>query len=157
MLLIACSLALLVMYAGVKLMAQIQKESLGKMYCYFSWFMIISGFLMIMCIGCFAVIRCCHYPEQMMEKKYKMMKERRFHEGGMEDYRGPFMMGGRGYHGDNGPFWREEFDGKHDGYYDGQCDGYSDGCCDDYGDGKYEGCFMKKMETAKRDSVIRKK
>ena len=69
MLLIACSLALLVMYAGVKLLAQIQKESLGHLYKYFSWFIIIMGFLMLMCIGCFAIMRCCRFPEQMMEKE----------------------------------------------------------------------------------------
>ncbi len=151
MLLIACSLALLVMYAGVKLLAQIQKESLGKLYCYFSWFMIVSGFLMLLCIGCFAVIRCCHYPERMMEEKYKMMNH---------SY---MMMDRRGYEEEAGPFWGEEFDGQRDGYYDGQCDGYSDNQRDGYDgqrdeyDGQRYGYPMKRAEGWKKDSLLKKK
>jgi hypothetical protein len=48
MLLIATALALLVIYAGMKLMALTTKETLGTAYKVVSWFIVIMGFLLML-------------------------------------------------------------------------------------------------------------
>ena len=51
MFLIAASLALLVIYAGVKLLIQVKKEILGSSYWRTAWLFIIAGFLVLICTG----------------------------------------------------------------------------------------------------------
>lgn len=65
MLLIACTLALLVIVAGMKLMAQTQKDNLGNLYKYVSWFVVVMGFLCLLCVGMHCAMRCCHKHERM--------------------------------------------------------------------------------------------
>jgi hypothetical protein len=72
-LLIAASLALLVIYAGVKLLIQTKKESLGNLYRAASWFFIIAGFLTLACTGACCIALCCKYGAKMMHKQHKMM------------------------------------------------------------------------------------
>jgi hypothetical protein len=74
MLLIATSLALLVMYAGVKLLIQIQKEILGSPFRFAAWFFLIAGFLVLALTGACCIAMCCKYGSHMMYKN-KMMKE----------------------------------------------------------------------------------
>jgi len=76
MLLIACSLALIVIYAGMKLLAQTKREVLGNLYKYVSLFLVTIGFLLLICISCCGMMRCCHMGERMMERKCMMMEER---------------------------------------------------------------------------------
>lgn len=59
MLIIACSLALLVIYAGAKLGIQVKLNALNRLYGYISWFMIIMGFLLVLGTGAAAAFRCC--------------------------------------------------------------------------------------------------
>lgn len=73
MLLIASSLTLLAIYAGVKLLIQTQKENLGALYKCVSWFIIIMGFLTLTCIMCQSVIHYHRKGEARMEKKIRMM------------------------------------------------------------------------------------
>ncbi len=142
MLLIACSLALLVMYAGVKLLALTQKEALGNLYKYFSWFTILMGFLLLMCVSCFAVIRCFRIHEQMMNGK-------QHYDGfGRDGKMGPFMMwDGHINNGEMDGFWRRRE--GHQERMDGEC--RYDGVCD----GKDGECQMKKDEALKKDSIIK--
>jgi len=49
MILIAASLALLVIYAGVKLLIQAKKEILGSSYRRAAWSFIIAGFIILAC------------------------------------------------------------------------------------------------------------
>jgi hypothetical protein len=58
MLLITFTLSLLAIYAGMKLMAQSKKESLGVIYSLVSWFILIVGFMIIGCAGCRALRHC---------------------------------------------------------------------------------------------------
>jgi hypothetical protein len=74
MLLIAASLALLVMYAGVKLLIQIQKEILGNPFRFAAWFFIIAGFLVLALTGACCIAMCCKYGSHMMHKN-KMMED----------------------------------------------------------------------------------
>jgi hypothetical protein len=73
MLLIAASLALLVMYAGVKLLIQIQKEIPGNLFRFAAWFFIIAGFLVLALTGACCIAMCCKYGSHMMYNK--MMKD----------------------------------------------------------------------------------
>ncbi len=73
MLLIQCSVSLLVVYAGMKLLAKTQKETLGNFHKYVSWFLIIMGFLMFGCACCCCIKRCCGNERMMrMEKNCRM-------------------------------------------------------------------------------------
>ncbi len=74
MLLAAASLALLVVYAGIKLHIQTAKETLGTLYRCASWFFIISGFVILACAGVCCIAKCCKYGQKMMHKDQKMMK-----------------------------------------------------------------------------------
>jgi len=59
MLLIACSLALFVVFAGTKLLIQTKLESLGRFYKFISLFLITVGFLMVIGIGTSLATQCC--------------------------------------------------------------------------------------------------
>jgi hypothetical protein len=83
MLLIGSSLALLVIYAGVKLLIQVKRETLGHIYNGAAWFFIIAGFLILVCAGACCIAMCCKYGTRMMHKEYKMMGGNR---GDMERY-----------------------------------------------------------------------
>ena len=71
-LLVASSLALLVVYAGVKLLIQSKKETLGHLYHCASWFFIIAGFLILACAGACCIAMCCKYGTHMMHQKHMM-------------------------------------------------------------------------------------
>jgi hypothetical protein len=87
MLLVAASLALLVVYAGVKLLIQTQKETLSNLYRCAAWFFIIAGFFMLVITGACCIAMCCKYGSHMMHKEHKMM-------GGDNDYmKGDHHMG----------------------------------------------------------------
>ncbi len=77
MLLIAFALALLVISTGMKLLIHIQKETLGNIYKYVSWFVIVMGFLLLIFTSCFGVVRFCYKGGRMMESKFRMMEEMR--------------------------------------------------------------------------------
>lgn len=87
MLLVAISLAIMIVYAGVKLLIQINKEGLGMIYRCAAWAFIIAGFitLTITCIICIAL--CCRYGMHMMQMNHKMMG----HDNGQ--YMGRYMRG----------------------------------------------------------------
>jgi hypothetical protein len=80
MFLIASTLALLVIYAGIKLLIQVQREALGHLLKCVSWFFIIAGFLIIFCAGLCAVVKFCHTGKGRMKKEYKMKNEWRKNE-----------------------------------------------------------------------------
>jgi hypothetical protein len=83
--LVAAPLAILVIYAGLKLLIQTKKEMLGNFYRYASWFFIISGFFILVCAGACCIVMCCKYGSKMMHKEHKM---KRHYEGRyMEDDR----------------------------------------------------------------------
>ncbi|MGZ3901314.1 MAG: hypothetical protein ACXVNM_00805 [Bacteroidia bacterium] len=73
MLLIASSLALLVVYAGVKLLIQSKKEALVNQFRYAAWFFIVAGFLILACTGAFCIAMCCSYGAKMMHGQHSMM------------------------------------------------------------------------------------
>lgn len=74
MLLIACTLALLVIIVGMKFLAQVQKENLGNLYKYVTWFVIIMGFLCLLCIGARCALRhCSKYNSCTMQQNCPMM------------------------------------------------------------------------------------
>jgi hypothetical protein len=74
LLLIAFTLCLLVIVAGMKLLAQTQKDNLGNLYKYVSMFIIVMGFLSLLCVGVHCIMGCCHRGEhRMMMRKCRMM------------------------------------------------------------------------------------
>src|SRR5438270_165258 len=85
-LLIAAPLALLVVYAGIKLLIQTKREVLGHLYKCASWFFIIAGLLTLACIGACGIAMCCKYGMGMMHKKNKMMHE--YYHGDMHEHMG---------------------------------------------------------------------
>jgi len=78
-LLVAISLALLVVYAGVKLLIQTKRETLGHLYRCAAWFFIIAGFLTLACTGACCIAMCCKYGMGMMRKEHKMMGDEEDH------------------------------------------------------------------------------
>ncbi|MGP8217542.1 MAG: hypothetical protein ACLQQ4_18380 [Bacteroidia bacterium] len=73
MLLIAFTIGLLVIVAGMKLLAQTQKENLGILYKYVSWFVVIMGFLSLICVGMHCIVNHCRNAEKCrMENRYGM-------------------------------------------------------------------------------------
>jgi hypothetical protein len=128
-LLIAGSLALLVVYAGVKLHIQTKKETLGNPYRCAAWFFIVSGFLILACSGACCIAKCCKYGMGMMHKE-KMM----------------------GYGGDGDMKQHDHFKKKMNCHYheeEGQCEAE---CCSR----KMERCCSY-MEVCKKDSIGNKK
>jgi hypothetical protein len=73
MLLVASALALLVVYAGVNLLIQTKKETLGNRVKCAAWFFIIAGFLILACAGACCIAMCCRYGSKMMRQEHKMM------------------------------------------------------------------------------------
>jgi len=73
MILISFTLALIAIVFGAKLLAQSQKESLGALYKYLSWFIMIMGFLVLLCDGARALMRCCHRGDGMMSRECIMI------------------------------------------------------------------------------------
>ncbi|MBI2270400.1 MAG: hypothetical protein HYU69_08600 [Bacteroidetes bacterium] len=91
-LLVATSLALLVIYAGIKLLIQTKQENLGNLYKGASWFFIIAGLLTLVCIGACCIAMCCKYGMHMMHKGHHMKgyhdgykKEMKYHHGKMDE------------------------------------------------------------------------
>ena len=74
MLLIACALSLLAIAAGMMLLAQTKKENLGNLFKYVSWFIVIMGFLCIICIGCRSAMRCMMRGERSCHSRMLMMR-----------------------------------------------------------------------------------
>jgi hypothetical protein len=85
MILIASSLALLVIYAGVKLLIQTKRESLSNLFRYAAWFFIIAGFVTLTCAGACCIAMYCKHGLKMMHKENKMMGDdrykKRYHKG----------------------------------------------------------------------------
>jgi hypothetical protein len=77
MLLVSTSLALLVIYAGVKLLIQTKKETLGSLFRYAAWFFIIAGFFTLAATGAACLAVCAKYGMHMMHKN-KMMGDERY-------------------------------------------------------------------------------
>lgn len=73
MILVASALALLVIYAGVKLLIQTKRESLSNLFRCAAWFFIIAGFLTLACAGACCIILCCKYGMKMMHKEHAIM------------------------------------------------------------------------------------
>ena len=86
MILISLPLALIAIVFGAKLLAQSQKENLGGLYKFLSWFVIVVGILIMLCDGTHSCMRMCHHGDGMMMNRECMM-------GGMNDR---CMMGGGG-------------------------------------------------------------
>jgi|SRR6185312_824389 len=96
MLIIALPLALIAIVFGMKLLAQTKKDNLGNLFKYVSWFVIVMGFLVTLCIGCRAVMRhCCHggEHEMMMKKRCMMMDDDNCYMGHMGGCSNMNMMG----------------------------------------------------------------
>lgn len=96
-LLVASSLALLVVYAGIKLLIQCRKETLGVLYRCASWFFIASGLLILLTAGACCIAMCCNYGmHMMMNKKQGHMGAYHGHyrmdEREMDDYKGHKRM-----------------------------------------------------------------
>lgn len=66
MLLIAASLAILVIYAGVKLLIQAKKEILGSSYRRAAWCFILAGFIILICTGAHCAAMCNRYGTHFM-------------------------------------------------------------------------------------------
>jgi hypothetical protein len=94
MLFIASSLALFIIYAGVKLLAQTRTDLPGRIFKYASWFFIVMGFLMLFCIGG-KVAMHCYYSGGMMQGKccgHSAMGKHEMSSCGMNDHQ-PEMKG----------------------------------------------------------------
>lgn len=75
MLLIALGLALLAIVGGMFLLARTQKENLGILFRYVSYFVIIMGFLSILGIGVKGIMRRIHARDRnqmMMSQQFRM-------------------------------------------------------------------------------------
>ncbi len=145
MLLIACALSLLAIAAGMMLLAQTKKENLGNLYKYVSWFIVIMGFLCIICIGCRSAMRCCMRGEREGHIKMLMMRDGDgcYMGGQMNGYGmmgcrrgmmgcGPMMMGGGCCPMGSCRGWKDEchedMGSCHDGM-NGSCKDGMDGSC----------------------------
>ncbi|HTA83979.1 MAG TPA: hypothetical protein VK783_13635 [Bacteroidia bacterium] len=74
MCIIAFTLGLLVIVAGMKLLAQTQKDNLSNLFKYVSWFVIVMGFLSLIGTGLHCAMNCCHRHEhRMMMRECRMM------------------------------------------------------------------------------------
>src|ERR1700733_242372 len=73
---ISFALALIAIVYGAKLLADSKKENLGGLYKYLAWFVIIAGFLMIICDAGRGIMGMCHMREARMENKEMMMMGR---------------------------------------------------------------------------------
>lgn len=162
MILISFSIALIAIVFGAKLLAQSHKDSLGVLYKYLSWFIMIMGFLVLICDGAQGFLKMCHRGDdgRMMRREFIMRD-------------GDGMMGG-------GPMWMMHHHGcdmncdmncgnSCDGMMHDGCDGMMhDGCngmmnCKDGGkgsckdDGMGASCPMMGGMKCKMDSAKMKK
>lgn len=98
MILIATSLSLIAIAAGTFLLAKTKNEALGGFFKFVSWFVILVGFLCIVCIGVRGITHCGFGGKDQCGKQEccKTM-------GGADCMRGKAgcdeMMEGRGHHG----------------------------------------------------------
>ncbi len=108
MILIAFTLSLLAIVAGMFLLAKTKSETLGKFFKFVSWFVIIMGFLCIVCLSMRCMKHCCSREEGHSDKceHYKEMR------GG----EGRHCMQGKEESGE-----MEEGGGHHDGMMKGCC------------------------------------
>lgn len=60
MILISLPIALIAIIFGAKLLAQSQKENLGGLYKFLSWFVIVVGILIVLCDFTHGCMRMCH-------------------------------------------------------------------------------------------------
>jgi hypothetical protein len=152
-------LCLLVIVAGMFLLAHTKKENLGNFYKYVALFVVIMGFLGILACAARCAMRCCRMGQHRMEmREYRMMDG----DGGMMRH-----MGGCGMMGHRHMMMGGCCDGMR-GCNEGmsQCnEGMMNGCsgdmnqCDMNKDGG--SCPMMKGEmheemTMKKDSVKKK-
>jgi hypothetical protein len=72
MILISFSIALIAIVFGAKLLAQSQKDNLGALYKYLAWFIMVMGFLVLLCDGARGFMGMCHRGEARMNKEYMM-------------------------------------------------------------------------------------
>jgi hypothetical protein len=75
MILISLPIALIAIVFGAKLLAQSQKENLGGLYKFLSWFVIVLGLLIMLCDLTHGFMRMCHRgcDREMMNKNCMMM------------------------------------------------------------------------------------
>lgn len=92
MILISLPLALIAIVFGAKLLAQSQKESLGGLYKFLSWFVIVAGLLIVLCDLTHGCMRMCHRgcDDGMMNQRCMMMD--RCDGGMMMNYPPMWMM-----------------------------------------------------------------
>jgi hypothetical protein len=126
MILISFSIALIAIVFGAKLLAQSQKDNLGALYKYLSWFIIAMGFCVLMCDGARGLLKIAHRGEMRRE-----MMMNRGDDGGMG------MGGGwmRHHRGD-----MNCCNNCCDGMNDGSCNGNMS--CPDGGKGMPANCPM---------------
>lgn len=74
MILISFSIALIAIVFGAKLLAQSQKDNLGALYKYLAWFIMVMGFLVLLCDGARGFLGMCHRGEARMMNKECMMR-----------------------------------------------------------------------------------
>jgi hypothetical protein len=131
MILISFTLALIAIVFGAKLLAQFQKESLGALYKYLAWFVIVMGFLVLMCDVAHSLMRMCHRGDaNRMNTEYMMMNGD-----------GNGMMGG------NCPMMMHHGDMRHEGGMM-NCGGNSN-CCMHGGDMCHDGGMMNCKDDGK--------
>jgi hypothetical protein len=156
MILIAASFSLLVIVAGMFLLAKTQKENLSRLFKYVSYFVIIVGFLNFFGGGACMLMRMCmkhcaencetkHCKKSKRDKHCKMERceQMKCEMGGMDDEKCS-MMNGKKCHMENG---KCVMDG-------GKCCMEMEEECAEEGMGK--SCCKEKM-IIKKDSVIIKK
>jgi hypothetical protein len=110
MILISFSIALVAIVFGAKLLAQTQKDNLGVMYKYLSWFIIIMGFCVLLCDGARGMLGMARMGRNREVRREMMMRG------------GPGMMGG-------GPMCMRHCDGGNMNC----CDNGEMNCCNNGG------------------------
>ncbi len=81
MLLVAASLSLLVIYSGLKLYAKSNTQNLGNLFKYFSYFIVLMGFVILFCVGAKGII---HAYDTIKNGAHKSGKSRSCMNGNME-------------------------------------------------------------------------
>jgi len=159
----AFALSLLAIVAGMMLLAHTRKDSLGNMFKYVSWFVIVCGFLSILGICAQGAMKCC----PMMREHRMMMREGRMMDGGMDGYgmmRGHRGMMGHMGGGGCGMMNNDCCGGMEGGCNEGMMGGHEDmsechegmGECNERKDGG--SCPMMKGEMMeKKDTIVKKK
>ena len=69
MILIATALSLIAIVFGMFLLAKAKSETLGKFFKLVSWFVIVMGFLCLLCLGIRCVKRCCSRGDGQCRKE----------------------------------------------------------------------------------------